>query len=247
MKTKMIKQKPERNNLRLFLSEIGVKLISMGLAKLKLEEEKLLTVDKYLEFERASPERHEYISGEIILMAGESDAHGIISVNLTSEIHRQLKGKDCQARVKDAKIKSGGFGQKTGQSMKGMFSYPDLVVICGEVKYYDKKKDIILNPQVIIEVLSDSTEVFDRDAKFTRYRMFNETLTDYILISQDKPQIEHFIRQEDNGWKIFTYIGLDKICRIESIECEMKLSEIYDRIKFSKKTLNFLEEINNIK
>ena len=128
-----------------------------------------------------------------------------------------------------------------------MFSYPDLVIVCGEVKYHDKKKDIILNPKVIIEVLSDSTGNFDRGDKFTRLRMFNETLTDYLLVSQDKPQIEHFVRQEDNNWKIFTYIGLDKVCPIESIECELKLAEVYDRIKFSKKTLSFLKEIENIK
>ena len=77
--------------------------------------------------------------------------------------------------------------------------------------------------------------------------MFNETLTDYILVSQDKPQIEHFVRQDDNSWKIFTYIGLNKVCRIESIECELKLSDVYDRIKFSQKALNFLKEIENIK
>ena len=219
----------------------------MALPKLKAKQEKLYTVDQYLEMERETLERHEYIDGEIFLMAGESDEHGDISVNLIIELGNQLKGKDCRVRTKDAKVKSGGFTQKAGQSMKGMFSYPDLVIVCGEVKYHDKKKDIILNPKVIIEVLSDSTGNFDRGDKFTRLRMFNETLTDYLLVSQDKPQIEHFVRQEDNNWKIFTYIGLDKVCPIESIECELKLAEVYDRIKFSKKTLSFLKEIENIK
>jgi len=242
----MIKQKPERNNLRLFLAEIDVKLISMGFAKLEKDSEKIYTAQAYLELERIAKHRHEFIDGEIFLMAGESDNHGIISANLGGEFYLQLKGKDCQLRIKDAKIKSGGFAQKAGGSTKGMFSYPDLVVICGEVKFYDKKRDIILNPKVIIEVLSESTEIFDRNDKFTRYKMFNETLTDYVLVSQDKPQIEHFIRQDDNSWKIFTYIGLDKICRVESIECELKFADIYDRIKFSKKTLNFLKEIESI-
>lgn len=219
----------------------------MALPKLKAREEKLYTVDEYLSLEREAAERSEYFDGEIFLMAGESDEHGDISVNLIGELRAQLKNKDCRVRAKDAKIKSGGFEQKIGQSTKGMFSYPDLVIICGEVKYHDKKKDIILNPKIIIEVLSESTEVFDRNHKFTRYKMFNETLTDYILVSQDNPQVEHFIRQDDNSWKMFTYIGLDKICRIDSIECELKLSEIYDRIKFSKKTLKFLKEIENIK
>ena len=219
----------------------------MALAKLKTETERLYTVDEYLELVRTSEERWQYLDGEVWMMAGESDAHGDISVNLTAELHFQLKGKGCRVRGKDAKIKSGGFAQKAGQSTKGMFSYPDLVVICGEPKYHDKKKDIILNPQVILEVLSDSTADFDRGDKFTRYRMFNSTLTDYVLASQDKPQVEHFIRQDDNSWKVFTYIGLDKTFKIESIECELKLSEIYDRVKFSKKALKFLEEIANIK
>lgn len=218
----------------------------MKTAKSRRSEPQLYTVEEYLKTERESPERREYIDGEIFLMAGESDEHGDISVNLVRELSGQLKGKDCRVRTKDAKIKSGGFTRKAGESTKGMFSYPDLVVVCGEVEYHDKKKDVILNPKVIIEVLSESTADFDRGEKFTRFRMFNETLTDYILVSQDKPVIDHFIRQDDNSWKIFTYIGLESSCPVESIECELKLSEVYDRIKFSKKTLDFLKDIENI-
>ena len=216
-------------------------------AQLKVKDEKLHSVSEYLEMERESAERHEYMDGEIFLMAGESDEHGDISVNLVASLHAQLKDTDCRVRTKDAKIKTGGFAQKIGQSTKGMFSYPDLVVICGEIEYHDKKKDIILNPKVIIEVLSSATEIFDRNDKFTRYKMFNEALTDYVLVSQDKPMVEHFIRDADNSWKMFTYIGLDKVCDIKSIKCRLKLSEIFDRIKFSKKTHKFLKEIANIK
>jgi Uma2 family endonuclease len=219
----------------------------MALAKLKQETERLYTVDEYLELDRTSEERWQYLDGEVWMMAGESDEHGDIFVNLIAELRFQLKGKDCRVRAKDSKIKSGGFTRKVGQSKKGMFSYPDVVVICDDVKYHDKKKDIILNPHVVIEVLSESTADFDRGDKFTRYRMFNPTLTDYILVSQDKPLVEHFIRQDDDNWKLFVYIGLDKSFKIESIECELKLSEIYDRVKFSKKALEFLEEIANIK
>jgi len=122
-----------------------------------------------------------------------------------------------------------------------------VLVICDDVKYHDRKKDVILNPHVVIEVLSESTGGFDRGDKFMRYRMFNPTLTDYILVSQDKPFVEHFIRQDDDNWKLFVYIGLDKSFNIESIECELKLSEIYDRVKFSRQAQNFLDEIANIK
>ena len=216
----------------------------MAIPKLKRDKNHLYTVEEYLKIDRASQERYEYYDGEIRLMAGESDWHGIITVNITSELHSQFKGKGCQARSKDAKVKSGGFNLDT-KSKRGIFSYPDVVVICGKVEYHDKIKDIILNPKVIIEVLSDSTEVFDRNNKFTRYKLFNPTLTDYILVSQDKPQVEHFIRQDDESWKVYNYLGLDQSFTIESIECTLNLLEIYDRIEFPKEVFDFIEEIRN--
>lgn len=217
-------------------------IISMAIPKLK--KDKTYTVEEYLKFERASEERHAYFDGEILLMAGESDKHGEISVNLTGELRTQLKGKKCRVRSKDAKIQTGGFKLNT-KSKKGVFSYPDLLVVCGEIEYHDKHQDIILNPKVIIEVLSDSTELFDRSVKFTRYKMFNPILNDYILVSQDKPMVEHFIRQEDKSWKVFTYLGLEEVFNIDSIECELKMSEIYDRVKFSKDVLGMIDEIKN--
>lgn len=232
----MIKQFTERNNLLLFLIEIDVKLFDMTLAKLKEKLPKIYTVEEYLSIDRESIERYEYLDGEIYLMAGESVRHGDISVNLIREISLALKGKDCRVLAKDTKTKSGGFG-KIGQTKKGMFSYPDLVIICGEPEFQDKHRDIVLNPKIIIEVLFESTELFDRTDKFMRYRMFNNTLTDYILVSQGKPQIEHYIRQDDNSWKLFTYFGLEEEIFIESIECRLKLSEIYDRLKFTKREL----------
>ncbi len=217
----------------------------MAVAKLKEKKIQKHTVAEYLKLERAADERHEYLDGEIFEMAGESDAHGIISTNLSGEFYLQLKGKDCQARIKDAKIKSGGFAREIGQSKKGMFSYPDIVVICGTVEYHDKRKDIILNPKVIIEVLSESTEIFDRNNKFTRYLMFNATLTDYVLVSQGEPLVEHYVRQSDESWKLFIRFGLEETLNIESIECRIKLTEIYDRIEFSREALDFIEEVKN--
>lgn len=216
-------------------------------AKLKKKKARLFTVEEYLDAERSSLERHEFVDGEIILMAGESGNHGDISANLTRELSLQMKGKDCRVRAKDTKIKSGGFAENKGNSTKGMFSYPDLVVICGAPEYHDKFKDIVLNPKVIVEVLSESTEVFDRNNKFTRYRMFNPTLTDYVLVSQDKPMVEHFVRQEDDNWNLFIHIGLDKILKIESVECAIKLTDIYDRVEFSAKSLELINEIAMIK
>ncbi len=216
----------------------------MAIPKLKRDKNHLYTVEEYLKIDRASQERYEYYDGEIRLMAGETDWHGIISVNLTIELGNQLKRKNCQVRSKVAKVKSGGFNLET-KSKRGIFSYPDVLVICGKVEYHDKNKDIILNPKVIIEVLSDSTEYFDRHKKFARYRMFNPTLTDYILVSQELPEIEHFIRQADGGWQYYHYLGLDESFTIESIECTLNLLEIYDRIEFPKEVFDFIEEVRD--
>lgn len=240
----MIKQFLERNNLLLFLIRIGVKLFDMALAKLKEKLSRIYTVEEYLSIDRESVERYEFLDGEIFLMAGESVRHGDISVNLIGELRNQLKGKDCRVLAKDTKTKSGGF-VRMSQSRKGMFSYPDLVIICGEPEFQDDHRDIVLNPTIIIEVLSDSTELFDRTDKFIRYRMFNETLTDYILVSQNQPLVEHYVRQDDNSWKLFEHFGLDQILVIESIDSRIKLSEIYDRVKFTKKELALFKEIKD--
>ena len=211
------------------------------MATLPRVKEYYYSVDEYLDIDRSTDERYEYVDGQILLMAGESGAHGDISMNLSREISFRLKGKDCRARSKDTKVRSGSVSHG-GQIMKGMFSYPDIVVICGEPDYHDRVKDIVLNPKVIIEVLSGSTETYDRTEKFTRYRMFNPTLTDYILVSQDEPIVEHFVREEDNNWKLFTYVGVDKTLSISSIETEIKLTEIYDRIEFSEEVMDSLSE-----
>lgn len=217
----------------------------MALAKLKEKTAKLYSVEEYLKIDRASDERYEYFDGEISMMAGESIRHGDISVNLIAELRNILKGTNCRVLAKDTKTKSGGFSFMLGKSRKGMFSYPDLVIICSEPKFNDNFRDIILNPTVIIEVLSESTELFDRTNKFTRYRMFNETLTDYILVSQDKPLVEHFIREDENNWNLIVYFGLDKTLKINSIGCEIKLSEIFDRVKFTRKELAIFKELKD--
>ena len=211
------------------------------MATLPKTQKYFYTVEEYLEIDRESGQRFEYVDGEIHQMAGESGAHGDISMNLAIAMGPQLKARKCRVRSKDTKIQSGSVS-KSGQLMKGMFSYPDIVVICGEPEYHDKVKDIVLNPKVIIEVLSGSTESFDRNEKFVRYRMFNPTLTDYILISQTEPIVEHFIRQDNGTWNLRTFVGLEKEFMIDSIECQLKLADIYDLIEFPDDVLESLKE-----
>jgi Uma2 family endonuclease len=199
----------------------------MSMPKLKPK----CTVDQYLAMERGSAERNIYLDGDIYAMAGESDAHADISLNLAGIFYNQLRGKRCRARTKDTKVRSGDTPM-LGRSTSGMFSYPDVVVICGEPEYHDANKEVVLNPTAIVEVLSTSTEAFDRGEKFTRYQTWNTTLTDYVLVSQDKPQIEHFVRDKDGTWSYRRYTGLESSLVIASIGCTLKLAEVYERVSF---------------
>ena len=189
------------------------------------------TVQQYLALERTSHERHEYLDGVIFAMAGESLSHGRISMNLALIFGSQLKGRPCEAFIKDTKILSGPDAPNCLHK-RGLFSYPDLVVICGEPESLDDKGDVLLNPKVIVEILSPTTESFDRVAKCERYQMYNPTLTDYLLVWQDKPQIERSSRQADGGWLVHRHIGLDASVPLPTIECQVALSDVYDRVVF---------------
>lgn len=218
----------------------------MALTESNLKSENFYTLEEYLEMERQSLERHEYIDGKIVWKESGSGAHSDICTNLIGEVHLQTKKTELQVRVIATKVKSGSFTRTRNRRAIGMLLYPDLVVFeRGKVEYHDEQKDIILNPKVVVEVLSESTELFDRNTKFQRYRMFNPTLTDYVLVSQDKPLVEHFIRQADESWKLFIHFGLEETLSVESIDCKLKLTDIYDRIEFSREALDFIEEVNN--
>lgn len=194
--------------------------------------EPLYSVEEYLALERDSEERHEYLDGLIFAMAGESPEHADVSSNLQGLLFVQLRGTRCRLRTKDTKVRSGPSPVRA-KSLKGLFSYPDIVVICGEPQYYDDKRDVVVNPTVIIEVLSDSTEAFDRGGKFLRYQTWSPSLTDYLLVSQFAPIVEHFSRQPDSSWTYKIYQGLDQTLEIASIGCKLRLADIYERIVFA--------------
>ncbi len=197
----------------------------MALAK----SQPLYSVAEYLALERASEERSEYLDGVIYVMQGESGDHADISMNIVGSLGSQLRGKDCRTRSKDTKVRSGPL-PKLKHSTKGLYSYPDVVVICGEPKYLDEYRDVITNPTVIIEILSPATEKFDRGEKFDRYDSWNPTLSDYLLVSQDQARIEHYIRQVDGTWTRAVSRGLRSKVVIKSIHCTLKLKDLYDRI-----------------
>jgi Uma2 family endonuclease len=187
------------------------------------------TVEEYLAFERASEERHEYLDGVIWAMAGESPDHGRICINLAAALVPQLRGSDCEAFSKDTKVCCGPYRANTRE---GLYAYPDLVVVCGAMQFHGQAQDVLINPTVIVEVLSPSTEAFDRGEKFRRYRAWLPTLTDYVLVAQDRPVIDHYHREDDALWTLRTLEGLDAHLHLPSINCAVPLADVYERIVF---------------
>src|SRR5215210_5794527 len=178
--------------------------------------------EEYLDLERQSEIRHEFLDGTVYAMSGESLAHSIICFNLSGILHLQLRGTKCSGLSPNMKVRAGE---------AGLYAYPDLAVFCGEAVFHDRHGDVLLNPTVIFEVLSRSTQAYDRGEKFERYKTI-ESLTDYVLVSQDQPRFEHFSRQPDGSWSHAELDGADAALTLDSINCRVRLADIYDRIDF---------------
>jgi Uma2 family endonuclease len=205
----------------------GQEKVIMGVPLLRVR----YTIEEYLVMERASEERHEYLDGDVYAMAGESPEHSAICMNLYGSLWPQLRHTPCQAFAKDTKVRSGRL-PPPGHAMQGLFSYPALVMVCGAMQFHDQVRDVLLNPSLIIEVLSPSTEAFDRGEKFRRYRTWLPTLQDYLLVAQDKPLIDHYHRVEENRWELVPREGLEASLHLESVHCTLRLADVYDRIIF---------------
>jgi Uma2 family endonuclease len=182
---------------------------------------KLIPQD-YLAFERKSEIKHEYFDGEIFAMAGAKRNHNIVNQNLNGLVWQHLKNKDCESYSGDMRV----FVPETG-----LYTYPDLVVVCGEPQFEDDVFDTLLNPILLVEVLSESTEGYDRGKKFQHYRSI-ESLEEYILVSQDEAWIEKYVKHGDGFWMLSEAVGLNSSIEFSSIECEIALSEVYDKIEF---------------
>jgi len=181
------------------------------------------TPEEYLELERAAEFKSEYLEGQIYAMSGGSRTHARVTFSLYGQVGSQLK-PPCFGFSNDMKVRT---------SYSGLYAYPDLIVVCGEPIFLDDKTDVLLNPKVIFEVLSPSTETYDRTEKFFRYQML-ESFTDYVLIAQAEPRVEHFARHPNTGWA-FNYVkGLDTSLRIDSIGCTLELARIYSGIEFAE-------------
>ena len=181
-----------------------------------------LTPEEYLEMERKAEFKSEYFAGEVFVMAGARRNHNKIVGNLNGLIWQHLKGKKCESYSNDMRV----FVPKTG-----LYTYPDVVVVCGEPKFQDKVFDTLLNPTLLIEVLSDSTEGYDRGKKFAHYRSI-ESLQEYVLVSTDEARIEKYVRHGDGFWFFSEAVGTDAEIEFTSIECRIALAEVYDKIDF---------------
>jgi Uma2 family endonuclease len=180
-----------------------------------------LTPEDYLAFERKATTRHEYLNGQIVAMSGASFAHNFITVNIATHLNIQLMDGECRVATSDMRVKV---------TQTGSYVYPDVVVVCGEPRAEDDTFDTLLNPTLIVEVLSPSTEVYDRGEKFEHYQQI-ATLKEYILISQDKIRVEHYRRQEAD-WLQTEFQGLEEVLPLLSVGCELRLQDIYRRVKF---------------
>lgn len=180
-----------------------------------------MTESEYLEFERDSDVKHEYLNGEVFAMAGASAKHSLICSYVASALIVAL-GEPCAVYQSDMRVKV-----KT----TGLFTYPDVSVGCEDPQYVANIFDTLLNPIVLIEVLSPSTEAYDRGKKFQDYRQI-PSLQEYLLISQDSPRIERYLRRDDNTWTLTDAIGLDATIEMPSLGCTLMLSDVYRKVKF---------------
>ncbi len=181
-----------------------------------------VTPEEYLAGERATEGKHEYFRGEVFAMGGASFAHVQIVSNLILSLGGQLRGKPCQPFATDLRV---------NVSRTGLYAYPDAGVVCDEPQFDDEHHDTLLNPRVIIEVLSPSTEAYDRGEKFAHYRTIG-SLAEYLLVAQDKSRVEQYIRQPSGDWLLHVAMEPDEAVRLPSIECELKLAEVYERVEF---------------
>lgn len=181
-----------------------------------------ITEADYLERERASTTKHEYFAGEIFAMTGASEAHHLIASNITATLHRQLRRRSCRIYPSDMRLKV---------LQTGLNTYPDLTIVCGSSQFTDPiKRDTLINPTVIIEILSPSTERYDRGFKFQNYRTIT-SLQDYLLIAQDAAHLECYTRHEPNQWMLTEVFGLGSSLAIASLSATLELADVYEQIE----------------
>lgn len=183
---------------------------------------KLYSREEYLALERAATTRSEYLNGEIFAMAGGTRRHCRIAANLVARTDEQLRETPCEVFGSDMRVKI---------STSGLYTYPDVTIACGELLFDDRAGDTLLNPRVIFEILSDTTEAYDRGKKFDHYRQI-PSLMEYVLVSQDEALVERFVRQADGAWSLTVFRGCEAVLELESVGCRLSLADTYFKVSF---------------
>jgi Uma2 family endonuclease len=179
-----------------------------------------ITPEEYLRLERQAEYKSEYVNGEIFAMSGASRKHNLVAGNIVAELNRQLRGKPCEVYPSDMRVKV---------TATGLYTYPDVVVVCGEPKFEDEYVDTLLNPTLLVEVLSQSTERYDRIAKSSYYRTL-DSLAEHLLVAQDEVRLEQYVKQANGQWLLFECSSLDKVVELPSISCSLALRDVYDKV-----------------
>jgi Uma2 family endonuclease len=183
---------------------------------------KTLTPAEYFEFERDASFKSEYFSGEMFSMAGGSARHSQISINTARALGNLLAGRPCIVYGSDLRIHV---------SATGLYTYPDASVVCGPIEFHDGRKDTILNPLLIVEVLSESTEAYDRGRKFRHYQRV-PAFREYLLISQHEPIVERYLFNADGTWTLTSQTDLNASLTLLSLKIDLPLAMVYDKVEF---------------
>jgi Uma2 family endonuclease len=179
-----------------------------------------LSPEDYLAFERQAEIKHEYVDGEVFAMSGASARHNVIVANLVIELGLQFRGRPCRVFSSD---------QRVAVSADGPFYYPDLAALCAEPRFLDEQFDTLLNPEVVIEVLSPSTEAFARGLKFAHYRAI-PSVREVVFVTQDAVRVERFVRREGE-WVLSDHAGLDAVVELAALGCRLELARVYDKVE----------------
>ena len=188
-----------------------------------------ITPEEYLEIERAAEFKSEYFQGEMFpmggpyAMAGAKWVHNVLAGNLTASLHQQVRSRPCAVLLSDMRVRV---------SQSDLYTYPDVVVVCGEPQFLDNRTDTLLNPNLLVEVLSPSTEAYDRGRKFEMYRTI-ESLSEYLLVSSDRAHAELFTRQADGRWLLSAASGMDESLELQSVGCRIGLRDLYEKVDLS--------------
>jgi Uma2 family endonuclease len=180
------------------------------------------TLEEYFDLAEASEEKLEFRDGEILMMAGGTESHSLITANVVGELRARLKASPCRAYDSNLRVRA---------RANRRYTYPDALVVCGERQFdpRDKKKLTVTNPTLIVEVLSDTTERIDRGEKFLAY-IRAESLKEYVLVDQDAARLQTYFRQPDGTWSFAFFEGRDAVARLRSLEIDLPLSEVYTKV-----------------